>query len=387
MKIKKISNVLYFVGQIFNKSKLKKLNFQLNDNATDKMDRAHIVLANHCSVMDYRITTFAMRKKKAYHVAAKNQFAGRKWLMQRVGGLPKVQFVPSLALIKQIKQVVDDGHHVLVFPEGAMSFDGTNRIITPTVAKLIKRLGAPVAVLNIKGTYLAKPRYNEKKFNKVDKLVADFDILLDENQIANMSVEQIYDKIKQGLHFDVWQWNKQNDVKTQGDLVTGMDNLLYECFYCGGQTTVCDGMLACKKCGKQWMVDEYYRLHNANNTLTIAQWCDNQRDNIKKQLKADGFCLVANVVVQKLDGYKGFKQVGKGTYLQGANGITFDGEINGQNANLTFESAKHWSVPVGNNFVELSQNGHTYRFVFDQKGIAIKTALAIEEIYKICKNN
>ena len=88
MKIKKISKTLYVEGQFFNKQRLKRLNFQLNDNATEKMDRAHIVLANHCSVMDYRITTFAMRKKKAYHVAAKNQFAGRKWLMQRVGGLP-----------------------------------------------------------------------------------------------------------------------------------------------------------------------------------------------------------------------------------------------------------------------------------------------------------
>ena len=56
------------MGQFFNKKTLKKLNFQLNDNATDKMDKAHIVLANHGSVMDYRITTFAMRKNKAYHV-------------------------------------------------------------------------------------------------------------------------------------------------------------------------------------------------------------------------------------------------------------------------------------------------------------------------------
>ena len=118
MKIKKISKTLYFLGQFFNKKVLKKLNFQLNDNATDKMDRAHIVLANHGSVMDYRITTFAMRKDKAYHVSAKNIFAGKKWLLSSVGGLPKVQFVPSLSLIKQVKQVLANGNHVLVFPEG-----------------------------------------------------------------------------------------------------------------------------------------------------------------------------------------------------------------------------------------------------------------------------
>ena len=37
MKIKKISKALYFLGQFFNKKTLKKLNFQLNDNATEKM--------------------------------------------------------------------------------------------------------------------------------------------------------------------------------------------------------------------------------------------------------------------------------------------------------------------------------------------------------------
>ena len=140
MKIKKISKTLYLVGQFFNKIRLKNLNFQLNDNATDKMDRAHIVLANHCSVMDYRITTFAMRKNKAYHVTTKSIFAGKKFWLNRVGALPKVQFVPSFALVKQIKQVVENGDHVLVFPEGAVSFDGINRTVDKSIAKLIKKL-------------------------------------------------------------------------------------------------------------------------------------------------------------------------------------------------------------------------------------------------------
>ena len=387
MKIKKISKTLYVVGQFFNKIRLKNLNFQLNDNATEKMDRAHIVLANHCSVMDYRITTFAMRKDKAYHVTAKNIFANKKWLVKRVGGLPKVQFVPSFELVKQIKQVVEKGNHVLVFPEGAVSFDGTNRIVDNSISKLIKRLGAPVAVLNIKGTYLAKPRYNESKFNKVDKIVADFDVILDEKQISQMTVEQIHQKVVSSMRFDVWQWNKQNDVKTFGNLVAGLDNLLFECVYCNGKMTVKDDMLACDKCGKQWNIDEYYRLHNANNELTIAQWFDNQRTNIHKKLKADEFCLQSHVKVQLLDGFNGFKQVGHGVFTQGVHGVTFNGVVNGVQTDLTFESKKHWSVPVGNNFVELSQQGNTYRFLFAEGGLSIKSAVAIEEAYKICKNN
>ena len=387
MKIKKISKTLYLAGQFFNKMRLKKLNFQLNDNATDKMDRAHIVIANHCSVMDYRITTFAMRKNKAYHVTTKSIFAGKKFWLNRVGALPKVQFVPSFALVKQVKQVTENGNHVLVFAEGAVSFDGTNRIIDKSISKLIKRLGIPVAVINIKGTYLAKPRYNESKFKKVDKIVADFDIVLNENQIEQMSVDQIHQKVVESLHFDVWQWNKQNNVKTFGNLVEGLDNLLFECVYCKGKMMVEKDMLVCQRCGKQWYADEYYRLHNANNELTIAQWFDNQRKNIFKQLKADEFCLQAHVKVQLLNGFKGFNEVGYGIFTQGVHGVTFNGVINGEQRNLVFESIKHWSVPVGNHFVELSQCENTYRFVFAEGGIAIKSAIAIEEAYKLIKQN
>ena len=52
---------------------------------------------------------------------------------------------------------------------------------------------------------------------------------------------------------------------------------------------------------------------------------------------------------------------------------------------MTFESKKHWTVPVGNNFVELSQQGNSYRFLFAEGGLSIKSAVAIEEAYKICK--
>ena len=385
MKIKKISKTLYFLGQVFNKKTLKKLNFQLNDNATDKMDKAHIVLANHGSVMDYRITTFAMRKDKAYHVSAKNIFAGKKWLMDRVGGLPKVQFVPSLSLIKQVKQVLSNGNHVLVFPEGVMSFDGTNRIIPDSVAKLVKHIKVPVAAINIKGAYIAKPRYNQSKFNKISKLQADFDVILTEEQIEQMSVEQIHKVIVDSLYFDVWEWNKQNNVKASGDFVTNLDALLYECVYCNGDMMAEKGSFYCKKCGRQWRFDEYCRLHNASKELTIAQWFDNQRQNIHKQIKADEYCLQSQVKVQKLDGYKGFKDVGQGLFTQGSNGVTFDGVILGKEEHITFESNKHWSIPAGNNFVEFSQNGNTYRFLFEQKGLAIKCAIAVEEAFKLAK--
>ena len=99
----------------------------------------------------------------------------------------------------------------------------------------------------------------------------------------------------------------------------------------------------------------------------------------------DDFCLQSQVKVQKLDGFKGFKDVGQGLFIQGANGVTFDGSILGKEQHLTFESIKHWSIPAGNNFVEFSQNGNTYRFLFEQKGLAIKCAIAVEESFKLAK--
>ena len=180
-------------------------------------------------------------------------------------------------------------------------------------------------------------------------------------------------------------WNKQNDVKVFGDLITGIDNILYECVYCNGKMIVQDGLFYCKKCGKQWTIDEYYRLHNANNELTIAQWFDKQRQNIKQKIKADDFFLQSQVKVEYLDGYKGFKEVGYGLFTQGSNGVTFDGVVFDKDCTLTFEANKHWSVPANNHFVEFSQDGKTYRFLFAQNGVAIKCAIAVEESFKVAK--
>jgi len=213
----------------------------------------------------------------------------------------------------------------------------------------------------------------------------DFDVMLDEKQVADMSVEQIHDTIKNALHFDVWEWNKQNGVKTFGDLVTGLNNLLFDCVYCHGKMEVCDGKLTCSNCGKQWDIDEYYRLSDGKTELTIAEWFDKQRQYISKQLKDGDFVLKGKAKLQVLDGYKGFKQAGSGVFSQDLNGVTFDGTSQNKPCKLNFDASKHWSAPAGNGFVELSQYGNTYRFVFDEEGIAIKSALAVEESFKLAK--
>ena len=105
----------------------------------------------------------------------------------------------------------------------------------------------------------------------------------------------------------------------------------------------------------------------------------------RRQYSSIFHCLHSQVKVQQLDGFKGFKEVGFGTFIQGANGVTFEGKINGKDAQLTFEANKHWAVPAGNNFVEFSQYGNTYRFLFKQKGYAIKSAIAGVESFKLAK--
>ena len=333
--------------------------------------------------MDYRIMTYLLRKKKAYHVAAKNQFAKRFWLMSKVGALPKIQFQPSLTIVKQIICAVKGGNSVVIFPEGVVSFDGTNRLLPFNIAKLVKFLGIPVAVMKIKGTYLVKPRFDEF-FRKTDKTEVDFFEVLTEAQIAAMSAEEIYFKLKEEIYFDVWQWNKANNVKTDCKYTArGIDSLLYQCAECGGETTATDRELICKGCGKHWTVDEYYRLSDGKQETDIHTWFEQQRTLMRKNLCDPNFVMQADTQVSILDGYKGFKKAGKGTYTQTAEGVRFEGEIFGKATQIIFERIKYISAPVGNNFIEFTKNDVCYRFYFNNKGFAIKSAVAVEESFKL----
>ncbi len=383
MKLKKVSKTLYWAGQLVNRSYLRKINMHINDSVTEKLNKPYLILANHSSVMDYRITSFLLRKKRPYHVAAKNQFAGRFWLMSKIGALPKIQFQTSPATVMQISSAVKDGHSVVIFPEGVVSFDGTNRLLPFNIAKLVKFLGIPVAVIKMKGTYLVKPRFDEN-FRKIDRIDVDFFEALTKEEIAKKSAEEIYFKLKEEIYFDVWQWNKENNVKTRCKyMARGISNLLYQCVECGGETVSTDSQLICKACGKSWTVDEFYRLNNGSRQTDIHEWFEAQRVMMRKNLCNPNFVMQAEADVSILDGYNGFKKVGKGIYFQNAEGVKFLGTIDGKQTEIFFERIKYISAPVGNNFIEFTKDNVCYRFYFDKDGFAIKSAVAVEESFKL----
>ncbi len=381
MKLKRISGVLYGIGQFVNRFYLRRLNLEIKDENAPRLDKPYIIFANHSSVMDYRLTSFLLRKSKPYHVAAKNQFAGRRRLMYKIGALPKVQFLPDVALVRDIERAVKLGKSVVIFPEGVVSFDGTNRELPFSAAKLVRHLGVGVAVIKIKGSYLVKPRFNEV-FHKSGKTEVEFFGCLSAEQVKAMSVDEIHGALREALRFDVWEWNLKNNVATKGDLSVGMDNLLYECAVCGGKTAVKDGRLVCGKCGSAWNVDKYYRLAGCGE-FNIHEWFEIQRRRAAEAAISGEFRMEEEVSVMILDGFRGFKKAGNGRYIHGADGVRFTGEIGGQKTELFFDGAKYPSAPAGNDFIEFTLRGVTYRFYFKTMGAAIKSVLHAEEIFKI----
>lgn len=382
MKLEKINGALYDIGQLLNRFYLRRLNLTVDDSRAPLLDKPYIILANHSSVMDYRVTSFLLRKHKPYHVAAKNQFAGRRRLMLKIGALPKVQFQPSVTLIKQIQAAVQGGKSVVIFPEGVVSFDGVNRDLPFSVAKLIKFLGVGVAVIKIKGTYLVKPRFDEV-FHKTDRVEAEFFESISADDVKGKTTAQIYDKIKSDLYFDVWEWSRRLNVGTsRGNTAKGIDNLLYRCVNCGGHAFVRGDALVCGDCGAVWKVDRFYRLIG-DKTLDIHQWFETQRQSVAAQVRDGVFALDDEfVTVRVLDGYKGFREVGEGRYSQNRDGVTFEGVIDGKNKKLFFDGARYPSAPVGNDFIEFTSRYVTYRFYFTSKGAAIRSAVGVEEVYK-----
>lgn len=93
---------------------------------------------------------------------------------------------------------IDAGTHVLLFPEGRVSIDGTTGYIAPSIGKLIKFLDCTVVSGVTHGGYTGGPKWKPRRTKVTLKLAP----VLTKEEIKNMSAADIAAKITNSLRFD-----------------------------------------------------------------------------------------------------------------------------------------------------------------------------------------
>jgi len=117
-----------------------------------------LIVSNHVSFLDPP-TVGVSFQSSIHYLARKTLFKGAfAWLLPRLNAVPVDQEGNDMSSLKNIIKRLKSGERVLLFPEGARSWDGTVQKAEAGVGLVIAKSGAPVLPVRVFGAFEALPR-------------------------------------------------------------------------------------------------------------------------------------------------------------------------------------------------------------------------------------
>lgn len=268
----------------------------------------YLILATHHSFMDFLVTPLAIAPHLANYISELEGFEYYgEWPYRQIGCLGTRKFVDDLALIQNIKKVIDRKGIMVIYPEARYANVGTNSKIEHSVGKLVKLLKVPVVVLNMQGNYLQSPIWN-LEFRKQARLHATIQKVFEPDQIKEMKAEEIVDRLQEYLSYDeyLYQWDNKIAI-TYEERAKGLHLPLYKCKVCGKDFAMDShkDVLYCKSCKNTYSMDEFGRLFSAKDEektspIHIPDYYEWQRSEVEKEIDEGNYHLDIKVHIESL---------------------------------------------------------------------------------------
>lgn len=356
----------------------------------------YLVLGTHHSFTDFYVTPLAVFPYRANYVSELEGFENYgEWLYRQAGCLGTRKFVDDMALIKNIKKVLDRGDILVMYPEARYANVGTSSKLSVSVAKLVKMLKVPVVTLNMKGNYLQSPIWNLTK-RKEARLYTEMTYALTTEEIKTMTVEEIHAKLSGLLAYDEYKWQRESKQKiTYEKRAEGLHMPLYQCRQCGEEFSMQSegAKLYCCKCDRSWNMDEYGTLidNQSGEEVLISDWYEWQRDNAKREIDSSQYQLNMKVAIEALPNGKNFIECEGGHILHNENGfdLTYIDYETKEETHLLLSPAKCPSIHTEYDFrgkgqcVVLSTVDNTFFLYPLEEGFnATKIQFATEYLYE-----
>lgn len=114
-----------------------------------------VLVSNHQSYLDPIAVGLTIRKRTFRSIARTGLFTFKPfaWLIYALGAIPIDQEGASASAIKLSIQQIQEGHAVVIFPEGGRTRNGTTNEFKGGVLLILKRTKAPVVPVAIEGAY------------------------------------------------------------------------------------------------------------------------------------------------------------------------------------------------------------------------------------------
>jgi 1-acyl-sn-glycerol-3-phosphate acyltransferase len=113
-----------------------------------------LVVGNHIATLDPPLTGALIKRLDVYYMAKSEYFALRRqgWLFRAYNAFPVVRHSPDRQALKQALQVLEDGHVLMMYPEGTRSRDLQMHRPYAGSGFLARKSGAPVVPVAVWGS-------------------------------------------------------------------------------------------------------------------------------------------------------------------------------------------------------------------------------------------
>ena len=319
--LKPIIWLIAFSGTWKHKTKIKKIGMK-------GLKPPYVLLGNHNAFFDMSVSARVTFPHVANYVVAIDGYIGREKLLRDIGCICKRKFTNNIPLVKHLKNVIKSNGIAAIYPEARYSLCGTTAPLPESLGQLCKKLNVPVVTVICHGHHINHPFWNTRHERGVKPTEATVKQLLTAEDIANLSVDEINEKLVQEFQYDDFRWQLENKIKVDcADRAVGLEKILYRCPHCETEFQMAsDGTkLSCRHCGKSWTMTEYGELvadDGKTEFSHIPDWYEWERAAVKAEVESGSYSSgVLPVRVESLPNAKGYIPLGEGTLIHDMNGF------------------------------------------------------------------
>ena len=351
----------YIIFRLLTFGKIK-LKFTKN---VEKVEHPSIVLANHGAFIDFAYAGTLLKKDAPNFIVARMYFYRKIVgnILRSVGCFPKGMFTTDTESAMNCIRVIKRGGVLAMMPEARLSTVGKFEDIQSSTYDFIKKMGVHVYVINIRGDYLAKPKwgYGIRRGSLVE---AELNPLFTPDELSSLTVEEIEKRTLDAIYYDELEWLKTRpEVRYRSKrMAEGLENILTRCPECGGRYTMRTkgSEIFCEKCSLKTKLDQRYSFDKDFRFESFPEWYDWQKEKMREEILSDeSFALESEVILKhsSKDGKTLLREAGKGIARLDRTGLSYIGTDDGENVErffsmdsiyrLLFGSGENFEIYIG----------------------------------------
>lgn len=267
----------------------------------------YIVLSNHTT--DYDLLFVAASFPRQMYFVGSEHIARWKFLYK----LLKFAFAPIMrpkgtsaaATVKEMMRTAKKGGNICLFAEGIRSWDGGPSPITPSTAKMVKRLGCGLVTYRIIGGYFASPMWGGTSVRR-GMLRGEPVRVFTKEQVQAMSADELYEIICTDLGEDAYQ-RQLADPKPYKSKAGAehLENLMFICPQCGALDTLHShgNDVECTQCKLSFRYNEYGMLENFPYR-TLKEYSDWQKGQVCADVEQNAMYSAPHALLTTLRSHK-----------------------------------------------------------------------------------